>query len=99
MNFTPEKIAELRKLKGEGMISVVGQYTPDEFWAALDEIESLRDAIVVTMTILQLASKLFDAALALDAKLPKDSRTLASYHARDELLAFRGVLVAIEAIS
>jgi hypothetical protein len=37
-----EQIAEWRKLKSHGMVSAVGEYTPDEFWLALDEIERLR---------------------------------------------------------
>lgn len=40
--MSPEKIAELRKLRGSGLTSAVGEYTPDELWEALDEIESLR---------------------------------------------------------
>jgi hypothetical protein len=37
-----EQIAKWRKLKSHGMVSAVGEYTPDEFWLALDEIERLR---------------------------------------------------------
>lgn len=42
MKITDEKIIELRKLRGIGMQSSVGEYTPDELWDALDDIESLR---------------------------------------------------------
>lgn len=43
--MTPEKIAELRKERGRGMVSAVGEYTPDELWEALDEIERLTTAL------------------------------------------------------
>lgn len=36
------EIAELRKLRDTGMVSAVGEYTPPEFWDALDEIDRLR---------------------------------------------------------
>ncbi len=36
---------ELRSLRGQGMISAVGEYTPTEFWDALDEIERLRELV------------------------------------------------------
>jgi hypothetical protein len=42
MNMDAKKIAELRSLRGQGMISAVGEYTPDEFWDVLDEIERLQ---------------------------------------------------------
>jgi hypothetical protein len=31
-----------RKLKGEGMTSALGEYTPEEFWELLDAYEKLR---------------------------------------------------------
>ena len=37
-----KRISELRALRGQGMVSAVGEYTPDELWEALDEIERLR---------------------------------------------------------
>lgn len=37
-----KRIAELRAYRGEGMISAVGEYTPDELWEALDTVEKLR---------------------------------------------------------
>ena len=37
-----KRIAELRTHRGEGMISAVGEYTPDELWEALDTVEKLR---------------------------------------------------------
>ena len=36
-----EQIAEWRKLRGKGMVSAVGEYTPDEFWLLLDNFERL----------------------------------------------------------
>lgn len=39
------RIAELRALRGQGMASAVGEYTPDELWEALDCIESLRASL------------------------------------------------------
>jgi hypothetical protein len=43
--MTAEQISELRALRGQGMTSAVGEYTPDELWEALDEIEALREEI------------------------------------------------------
>ena len=43
--ITKEQIAEWRKLKDSGMVSGVGEYTPPEFWEALDEIERLNRKI------------------------------------------------------
>lgn len=40
-----KRIAELRKERNSGMVSAVGEYTPAEFWEALDEIENLRAAL------------------------------------------------------
>jgi hypothetical protein len=40
--ITDEQIAEWRTMRKKGMVSAIGEYTPDEFWAALDEIERLR---------------------------------------------------------
>lgn len=40
--ITQKQIAEWRELKDEGMVSGVGEYTPPEFWEALDEIERLK---------------------------------------------------------
>lgn len=40
-----KRIAELRALRGSGLISAVGEYTPMELWEALDTIESLRNAL------------------------------------------------------
>ena len=37
-----QRIAELRALRGSGMTSAVGEYTPDELWEALDDVERLR---------------------------------------------------------
>ncbi len=37
-----KQIAEWRELRNEGMESAIGEYTPAEFWDALDEIERLR---------------------------------------------------------
>ncbi|MET4695194.1 hypothetical protein [Endozoicomonas lisbonensis] len=37
-----KQIEELRALKGQGMESAVGEYTPAELWEALDEIERLQ---------------------------------------------------------
>lgn len=40
--ITKEQIEKWRKLKDDGMFSGVGEYTPPEFWEALDEIERLK---------------------------------------------------------
>lgn len=37
-------IDELRTHRGEGMISAVGEYTPEEFWGLLDHAEALMHA-------------------------------------------------------
>ncbi len=37
--------AEWRKEQGLGMISALGEYTPSEFWEALDEIDRLEKAL------------------------------------------------------
>lgn len=42
MPITKEQIAEWRAEEGNGMRSAVGEYTPDEFWMLLDEIERLQ---------------------------------------------------------
>ena len=42
---SPERIAEWRKLRGKGMISAVGEYTPDDFWLLLDSFECLELAL------------------------------------------------------
>ena len=36
-----EQIAEWRKVRGHGMVSAVGEYTPSEFWLLLDSFERL----------------------------------------------------------
>lgn len=36
---------KMRSLRGSGMVSGVGEYTPEEFWAALDYIEELEDKL------------------------------------------------------
>ena len=43
--ITDKQITEWRKLRDEGMVSAIGEYTPPEFWDALDEIERLRAVI------------------------------------------------------
>ena len=40
-SITPEQIAEWRKERDKGMVSAVGEYTPDEFWLVLDAYEAL----------------------------------------------------------
>lgn len=47
---TKQQIAEWRSLRGRGLVSAVGEYTPDEFWAALDEIDRLREEVLVLRT-------------------------------------------------
>ena len=39
--LTKKTIDEWRSLKSFGMISALGEYTPDEFWYLLDEYEQL----------------------------------------------------------
>ena len=43
--MTNQQIKLWRKQKGDGLVSAIGEYTPDEFWAALEEIEKLRNGI------------------------------------------------------
>lgn len=43
--FDAAEIANLRQLQGQGLSSAVGEYTPPEFWEALDTIERLRAAL------------------------------------------------------
>lgn len=45
MIITDEQIKEWQELKGDGFTSAIGEYTPDEFWDALREIEDLRGAL------------------------------------------------------
>lgn len=40
-HITQEQLAEWRKLRGAGMESAIGEYTPPEFWQVLDELEQL----------------------------------------------------------
>lgn len=37
--ISADQIAEWRRLRGQGMTSAVGEYTPGEFWEVLDELE------------------------------------------------------------
>ncbi|MBU0808732.1 MAG: hypothetical protein KKD30_02285 [Gammaproteobacteria bacterium] len=39
--ISADQMAEWRALRGEGMVSAVGEYTPEEFWRALDAIDAL----------------------------------------------------------
>lgn len=41
------EIAEWRFLQGEGMVSAVGEYTPEEFWWLLDAYETQRKALTI----------------------------------------------------
>jgi hypothetical protein len=43
--FEAAEIANLRQLQGQGLSSAVGEYTPPEFWEALDTIERLHAAL------------------------------------------------------
>jgi hypothetical protein len=79
--ITPEQIAEWRKLEPEGMVSAVGEYTPEEFWLALDHIEVLQARIA------QLEAEL---AAAREALTPSGS-TKAAYHGEFAFNLFRGV--------
>ena len=38
---TKEQRDEWRKLKGQGMTSAVGEYTPSEFWELLSDVDRL----------------------------------------------------------
>lgn len=40
--ITDEQINIWRSVRGEGMVSSVGEYTPDEFWLVLDELVAER---------------------------------------------------------
>lgn len=40
-----KQINEWRALKNDGMRSAIGEYTPEEFWEALDDIERLRSCL------------------------------------------------------
>lgn len=41
-SITDEQIQEWLAMRGEGMASAVGEYTPAEFWQVLDELARLR---------------------------------------------------------
>jgi hypothetical protein len=43
-DLSDEQIARWRALQGRGMVSAVGEYTPDAFWELLDAYEDLRAA-------------------------------------------------------
>lgn len=47
-----KRIAELRALRGQGMTSAVGEYTPNELWEALDALERLRRAAKAALAVL-----------------------------------------------
>lgn len=47
------RIDELRKLRGVGMVSAVGEYTPDELSEALDCIQALRAAARSALAVLE----------------------------------------------
>jgi hypothetical protein len=53
-----KRIAELRAYRGSGMISAVGEYTPDELWEALDAVEKLRGALRMVGMLRQLGGML-----------------------------------------
>lgn len=55
--FDDKRISELRELFGQGMVSAVGEYTPDELWEALNEIERLRSALSRMMYMHELMMK------------------------------------------
>lgn len=42
IEITDELIAEWEAERGNGMMSSVGEYTPEEFWWLLDEVKRLR---------------------------------------------------------
>lgn len=65
MKLSPEEIRELRKLRGQGMESAVGEYTPPELWDALDEIERLRE-FIATSTLYPVSVLRIDRTLSLD---------------------------------
>ena len=46
--FDDKRIAELRALRDEGLVSAVGEYAPEEFWEALDELERLTGIVVAS---------------------------------------------------
>lgn len=60
--ITKQQIEEWRKLKNEGMVSGVGEYTPPEFWEALDEIERLNAQIKNNMSIENVQQMMLDFA-------------------------------------
>lgn len=39
--ISAEQIADWRMYQGEGWVSALGEYTPDEFWALLDDYERI----------------------------------------------------------
>ena len=55
--ITENDIAEWNKLRGQGMESAVGEYTPAAFWDALDEIELLRAAIRELVTLKEMKDR------------------------------------------
>ncbi len=48
--ITKDQLAEWRKYRGVGYTSAIGEYTPSEFWDALDEIDRL-NALVNTLLL------------------------------------------------
>ena len=67
-----EQIAEWRKVRGHGMISAVGEYTPSEFWLLLDNFERLdrdRAATLAERDALRIG---MDAAYRNNERLERD---------------------------
>jgi hypothetical protein len=65
-----EQIAEWRRLEGMGMVSAVGEYTPDEFWLLLNEIERLRGEIKEAVELLgRTAERLYDVDFSFTAEI------------------------------
>lgn len=42
MSISSEQITRWRKLRGKGMTSAIGEYTPAEFWELLDAYEAVK---------------------------------------------------------
>lgn len=60
-SITPEQIAEWRSYQDKGMISALGEYTPDEFWQLLDAYEA-RTAIELQSAATAKLLRVLDAA-------------------------------------
>ena len=82
MQVTDVDIAQWEALRGEGMESAVGEYTPPEFWLLLDEVKRLRTTLRQSGAVAKSGARwgidaTHDARDAREEQLRKDSELLA----------------------